>query len=95
MSRVSNINTGRAHHYHCDEYPIYTFSTVDHNTFYVGVLRGLDPLVMIDLLVGEILKLTPLLRRKIETENLKLYKIMSIDMSLNCRKAYVVVQRIY
>ncbi len=84
---------GRSYIYHCEEYPHYTFSTIDHNTFYVGVLRGVDPLIMIDLLVGEIFKLAPVVRKRIEKEKALLYRIMTIDLSVNCRKAYVVVQR--
>lgn len=50
-------------HYHCQEYPDYHFASTgakDGRNFKVTVLRGLDSLLVVDLLVGERLTLVPL-----------------------------------
>lgn len=100
MSRIANKNTRRLSHYRCEQYPNYTFCTSNHITYRVGISRGLDPLIMVDLLVGEILNLEPFDRKTTEKlfskgEEQKLFKIMTIDMSSNCRKALVNFERVF
>lgn len=50
-------------HYHCQEYPTYHFTFTGMKgalTFKVTVLRGLDSMLIVDLLVGQCLTLIPL-----------------------------------
>lgn len=50
-------------HYHCQEYPTYHFTFMGMKSipsFKVTVLRGLDSMLIVDLLVGQCLTLIPL-----------------------------------
>lgn len=57
------------HFFFCEQYPQYTFLSktgwsVQGMFLDVGIERGLDPTLMIDILVGEVLTLMPLLAPK-------------------------------
>ncbi len=74
--------------YRCEQYPQYTFISPRLGVLEVGVERGLDPMLMIDLLVGEDLSLVPLTRGTDE----ELWRIGGIFLSASGRKARITVQ---
>jgi hypothetical protein len=75
--------------FYCEEYPQYTFSgkASQPSVLVVGVERGLDPMLMIDLLVGEVLSLVA----RGDEEQI-LCCIATIDASANGRKALITVK---
>ena len=84
-----DMKSNRKYHYECKEYPMYTFVSSGYQQFKVTVTRGLDAMLMIDLLVGEILTLIPIISKTGREEKYFMCKIMTIDQSENGRRCYI------